>query len=110
VQLSARPWGLSPEFALSELRKFAGTAVFREVLHDLVHGPRQDGMPTGTAANPIVIAWGRWDRVTPRRRQAERACLAFLDADFHLFRHSGHFPLWDMPTETAELILSATGR
>lgn len=110
VQLSARPWRLSHELALTELRKFAGTAVFAEVLHDLVHGPRQGGMPVGTASSPIVIAWGRWDRVTPPRRQAERARLAFPDADFHLFRHSGHFPLWDMPVATAELILSATGR
>ena len=110
VQLSARPWRLEEELALSELRKFAGTAVFTEVLHDLVHGPRQRGMPAGTATKPIVIAWGRRDRVTPPRRQAERALSAFPDADFHLFRHSGHFPLWDVPAETAELILSATGR
>ena len=45
VQLSARPWRLSHELALAELRKFAGTGVFAEVLHDLVHGPRQGGMP-----------------------------------------------------------------
>ena len=57
-----------------------------------------------------MIAWGRRDRVTPPRRQSERACLAFPGADFHLFRHSGHFPSWDKPVETAELILSATGR
>ena len=110
VQLSAGPWRLSQELALAELRKFAGTAVFAEVLHDLVHGPRQGGMPAGTAPNRMVIAWGRRDRVTPPRRQAERARSAFPDADFHLFRHSGHFPLWDMPVETAELILSATER
>lgn len=110
VQLSARPWRLRQELALTELRKFAGTPVFTEVLHDLVHGPRQGGMPAGTATKPIVIAWGRWDRVTPRRRQAERARTAFPDADFHLFRHSGHFPLWDVPAETAELILSSTQR
>ncbi len=110
VQLSARPWRLSQEFALAELRKFAGTAVFAEVLHDLVHGPRQGGMPAGTAPNRMMIAWGRRDRVTPPRRQAERARSAFPDADFHLFRNSGHFPLWDMPVATAELILSATGR
>ena len=110
VQLSARPWLLGPEFVLEELRKVAGTPVFREVLHDLVHGPRQGGMPAGTARNPIVIGWGRWDRVTPPRRQAERARSAFPDARFHRFRHSGHFPLWDVPAETAELILSTTGR
>ena len=108
VQLSAKPWRLSHEFALAELRKLAGTAVFTEVLHDLVHGPRQGGMPAGTARSRMVIGWGRRDRVTPRRRQAERARLAFPDADFHLFRHSGHFPLWDVPVEAAELILSTT--
>ena len=109
VQLSTRPWRLSQDFALAELRKLVGTAVFAEVLHDLVHGPRQGGMPAGTARNRMMIAWGRRDRVTPPRRQAERARLAFPDADFHLFRHSGHFPHWDMPVDAAELILSATG-
>ena len=47
---------------------------------------------------------------TPPRRQAERARSAFPDADFHLFRNSGHFPLWDTPAATAELILSVTER
>lgn len=109
VQLSSRPWELSEELALTELRKFAGTAVFSEVLDDLVHGPRQEGLPAGAAEHPIVIGWGRWDRVTPPRRQAERARSAFPDAGFHLFGHSGHFPLWDQPAETAELILATTG-
>lgn len=110
AQLSARPWRLSDELALAELGKFASTTVFGEVLHDLVHGPRQAGMPAGTATNTIAIAWGRWDRVTPPRRQAERARSAFPDAELHWFGHSGHFPFWDMPAETAELILSTTRR
>ena len=110
VQLSARPWRLSPEFALAELRKFAGTSVFAEVLHDLVHGPRQGGMPAGTASVPMTIVWGGRDRVTPPRQQAKRARSAFPDAEFHLFSHSGHFPAWDTPVATADLILSATGR
>lgn len=110
VQLSARPWRLSPDFALTELRKLARTPAFIEVLHDLVHGPRQAGMPAGTARHPITIAWGRWDRVTPPRWQADRARAAFPDAAHHVFRHSGHFPLWDCRAETSELILSVTGR
>lgn len=109
VQLSARPWEVPPEKARAELRRFASTPVFEEVLRDLVHGPVQAGMPAGAAGAPIVLVWGRRDRVT-LPRQASRATERFPDAQLVWLDRCGHFPQWDRPAETVQLILRATGR
>lgn len=107
VQLSSRPWRVEAETALAEMRSFAATEVFDEVLRDLVAGPLQQGMPAGSARRPMVIAWGRRDRVT-LARQARRAMDRFPDADIHWFERSGHFPHWDRPEDTVKLILDTT--
>lgn len=85
VQLSSRPWRVDPAVTLAEMRSFADTTVFDEVLRDLVTGPPQEGMLAGTSRRPVVIAWGRRDRVT-LARQAQRAAERFPDADLHWFR------------------------
>jgi pimeloyl-ACP methyl ester carboxylesterase len=41
-------------------------------------------------------------------RQAARAQAAFPQAQLHWFERCGHFPVWDRPAETAEVVLSAT--
>lgn len=53
-----------------------------------------------------MIGWGRRDRVC-FPRQAKRALALFPDAQLHWFDRCGHFPHWDAPAETAQLILSA---
>lgn len=92
---------------LGELRSFLAAPSFDAALHSLVHGPRQQGTPEGTAPSRIMIGWGRQDRVTSPR-QAARAIQAFPDAQLHWFSRCGHFPQWDAPEETSQLILRAT--
>jgi len=107
AQFSARPWALPAQLALDELRTFAASPSFDAVLEDLVTGPRQAGAPAGTLRAPLVIGWGRADRVC-LPRQAERALAAFPDARLHWFDGSGHFPQWDVPVESVRLILQTT--
>ena len=108
AQFSARPWALPAGVALTELRSIARSPSFDPLLHSLVHGPDQEGIPAGKAAGPITIGWGRQDRVC-LPRQAARALRAFPDARLHWFERCGHFPQWDQPREAARLILSGTG-
>ncbi|QGN55730.1 alpha/beta fold hydrolase [Novosphingobium sp. Gsoil 351] len=107
LQLSAKPWALDPSLVLNELRSFAGTSTFDSLVTDLATGPMQDG-PGATDA-PVVIGWGRKDRLC-LPRQANRAMAAFPKAKMHWFAESGHFPMWDQPIDTIQVILDATGR
>jgi pimeloyl-ACP methyl ester carboxylesterase len=104
VQLSVRPGRLTPQVTYTELRTFARTPVFDELLRNLAYGEEQQGAPRGTITKPLVIGWGRADRVC-FPAQAERALHRFPDARLYWFEHCGHFPHWDKPAETAELVL-----
>jgi pimeloyl-ACP methyl ester carboxylesterase len=105
AQLSARPWRLPADVVLTEMRTFAATAVFDEVVRELAIGPLQ----VGTASPPsrMTIGWGRNDRLL-LPRQARRATTAFPSARLHWFENCGHFPQWDQPAETVLLILDGT--
>ena len=105
AQLSARPWALAPNVVLTEMRTFAATRVFDEVVHELATGPLQAG--TDTTPGRVTIGWGRQDRLL-LPRQAQRAQAAFPKAQLHWFDRSGHFPHWDQPDETVRTILQAT--
>lgn len=105
AQFSARPRQLPPELALLELRSFARSEAFDPVLHELVHGPTQPGAPS--TPGPVTIGWGRKDRVC-FPAQAGRAQARFPQARLHWFDDCGHFPHWDAPAQTIELILTAT--
>ena len=107
AQFSVRPWELPANVALDELRSFAASPSFDAILHDLVAGPRQRGAAVGALRSPLVVGWGRADRVC-FPQQAARAIEAFPDARLHWFERSGHFPHWDAPQETIRLILGAT--
>jgi pimeloyl-ACP methyl ester carboxylesterase len=106
AQLSAKPWKLPPDVVLTEMRTFATTPVFDDMVRELASGPLQ----AGTARPPgrIAIGWGRNDRLL-WPRQAKRAQAAFPSARLHWFRACGHFPQWDQPAETVRLILETTG-
>lgn len=107
LQFSARPWRLPAGLVLQELRSFARATQLDEALDALVHGPKQPGAPAGSLRGRAVIGWGRNDRVT-LPRQAPRAQQLFPDAELRWFDDCGHFPHWDQPERTAELILAAT--
>ena len=106
-QFSAHPWRLSPQVTLDEMRSYAGSPSFDELLRQLAYGETQKGAPLGSIKHPLVIGWGRRDRVC-FPSQARRAVALFPDARLHWFDHCGHFPQWDVPLETARLILAST--
>ena len=108
-QFSARPWALDADVALTEMRSFADTPVFDEMLDSLAYGEVQQGMPAGGSAAPLVIGWGRLDRVC-LPSQAVLAQQKFPDARLYWFESCGHFPHWDQPAETTRLILAAISR
>ena len=101
LQLSARPWALDGALVAGELRAMAATTTAGPLIEDLTAGPEQKGTH---ADAPIVIGWGRHDRLL-FPTQAARAAAAFPGARVHWFERSGHFPAWDEPAETAALIL-----
>ena len=107
AQFSARPWKLSPQVTLDEMQTFAASPSFDEILRNLAYGEEQQGAPRGTIQNPLVIGWGRKDRVC-LPRQAKRAIALFPDASLHWFEKCGHFPHWDVPAEATRLILDST--
>jgi pimeloyl-ACP methyl ester carboxylesterase len=106
AQLSAKPSALPPELVCTELTGITDTPTFDSLVRDLATGPEQKG-PAADPSRRIVIGWGKHDRLC-LPRQATRAAAAFPSATLHWFDHSGHFPMWDMPRETAALVLQAT--
>jgi pimeloyl-ACP methyl ester carboxylesterase len=109
AQFSAHPWRLPPAVMLDEMRSYAASPSFDELLYQLAYGETQQGAPLGSIRSPLVIGWGRRDRVC-FRSQAKRALQLFPDARLHWFNHCGHFPQWDVPEETVRLILDSTAR
>lgn len=107
TQLSAQSARLSPALVLEEMRSYASASSFSVTLRDLVNGLPQQGLAIGSLSKPLVIGWGRLDRVC-FPRQAARAQKLFPDAKLHWFEQCGHFPHWDAPQETARLILETT--
>lgn len=107
VQFSAHPWTIPAPIALQELRTFIPTPTFTELLDNLAHGEKQQGAPAGSIPQPLVIGWGKQDRVC-LPGQAKIAQQLFPDAQLHWFNNSGHFPQLDVPEETTKLIFSVT--
>lgn len=107
AQLSPRPWALDPDLVLRELRTWAAAPSYDALLEALVHGPDQEGATGAQTPGRVVIGWGRQDRVvTPSQARCARE--RFPDAELHWFDSCGHFPMWDRPAETVELVLSRT--
>lgn len=106
AQLSARPWRLSPQLTLQEMRSFAAATSFDDLRNQLPYETQQ-GAPRGSIAAPLVIGWGRKDR-SCLPRQAGRAQDLFPDARLHWLEHCGHLSLWDAPREVARLVLETT--
>ncbi|GAA4004016.1 alpha/beta fold hydrolase [Hymenobacter fastidiosus] len=108
-QFSAQPWAIDSQQAIDEMHTFANTPVFEELLDRLAHGEVQKAAPQGSITEPLVIGWGRQDRVC-LPGQARLALEKFPDARLYWFENCGHFPQWDQPGEATRLILAATSR
>ena len=104
-QFSSHPWKIPAGVALVEMQTFAKTSNFDELLRQLAYGKIQEGASLGSIKAPLVIGWGRQDRVV-LPSQSSRALMAFPDAQLHWFDNCGHFPHWDQPEQTTQLILS----
>ena len=107
AQLSARPWALSRETVLPDVRGLADSPSTGAALDALIKGPKQQGAPAGTVPGRVTIGWGRRDLVT-LARQAARATDLYPDAVLHWFERCGHFPQWDAPHEAIRLVLDNT--
>lgn len=107
TQLSPRPWALSRETVLPDVRGLADSPTTGAALDALTKGPKQQGAAAGTVPGRVTIGWGRRDLVT-LPRQAARATELFPDAVLHWFERCGHFPQWDAPREATRLILDNT--
>lgn len=107
AQLSARPWALSRDTVLPDVRGLADSPATAAALDALTKGPKQQGAPAGTVPGRVTIGWGRRDLVTVPK-QAARATELFPDTVLHWFEGCGHFPQWDAPDEATRLILDRT--
>lgn len=107
-RLSARPAALPADVALDEMRGYANARAMDRLLYQLAYREPQQGAAKGSIREPLVIGWGRSDRLCPPG-QAERALALFPDARLHWFDRCGHFPHWDAPAATVRLILETTG-
>lgn len=105
-QLSPRPWRLDSGMVAQELQSFVATPTFDALVRDLADGPAQQG-PAARGSGRIVIGWGRQDRLC-LPRQAHRAAKRFPGSELIWFDRCGHFPMWDRPRETVDLILRST--
>ncbi len=108
AQFSAHPWQIPAPVALDEMHTFAHAPSFDELLTNLAYGEVQQGAPKGSIPGPLVIGWGRQDRVC-RPSQSRLALEKFPDARLYWFDNCGHFPQWDQPAEATRLILATTG-
>ncbi len=108
ARISSRPAALPPAVALEEMLGYARKSAMDPLLVQLAYREPQRGAPRGSISAPLVIGWGRADRLCPPT-QAARAQALFPDAKLHWFDRCGHFPHWDAPEATVKLILETTG-
>ena len=107
AQLSARPWAIPADFALSEIAGLADSPGTSPAVRALASGPDQQGAPAGSLPGPVLMVWGTQDRVT-LPSQATLAQQLFPDARIELWKSCGHFPHWDQPDRVVSTVLAAT--
>jgi pimeloyl-ACP methyl ester carboxylesterase len=107
AQFSVQPAALPASMVLEEMRSYASARSYDAVLRALLREPAQQGADADSLTRPLVIGWGRLDRIC-LPRQAARALQLYPGARLHWFERCGHFPHWDAPEETTRLILEAT--
>lgn len=107
--ISPYAWRLSPETVLDEMRDWAASPTFEPALRGYVHGQPLHGAPPHAMRHPVVIGWGRRDRLR-FAGESDRASIYFPDAKVHWFEQGGRYPHWDAPQEVVRLILGTTRR
>jgi pimeloyl-ACP methyl ester carboxylesterase len=107
-QFSYAPGNLPPETVQHELRDFVKAKTFHKLLFSLVFDKQQQSM-NRKQEFPITIVWGKQDRVC-FKNQAKRAMKLFPKAHLVWLEKCGHFPQWDRPAATVEIILIATAQ
>lgn len=105
AQISPRPWALAPDDVLQDLVGLADAAGTDPALDTLVTAPTQQG--AAVTPGRVTIGWGLRDRVTVLP-QAARAGARFPGAHLRLVERCGHYPQWDDPRGTLDLVLSRT--
>jgi pimeloyl-ACP methyl ester carboxylesterase len=73
----------------------------------MIANAREHGWPLAAEriTCPVRIVWGTEDRLLPYPAAAERFRRELPQADWVELDGVGHYPQWDVPLETAELIL-----
>jgi pimeloyl-ACP methyl ester carboxylesterase len=76
----------------------------------MIANARRQGWPLDAEqiTCPVRIVWGTDDRLLPYPAAAERFRRDFPHADWVELDGVGHYPQWDVPLETAQLILGFT--
>jgi len=105
-QFTAKPWAIPQAVALPALRGFKDPGT-KTAFAFLSRGPQQEGVSAGAIEKPILMVWGKQDYVTPHSQSA-LAQQRFPDAEVRKLERCGHFPHWDQPEQTTELILAHT--
>lgn len=107
-QFSTHPERIPSRFALQELQSLTASNIVDDLLFQLAYGEEQRGAKFGSINDSLVIAWGRQDRIC-FPHQAQRALELFPDAKIRWLDQCGHYPAWDAPAETVQLIIENTG-
>jgi pimeloyl-ACP methyl ester carboxylesterase len=76
----------------------------------MIANARENGWPLEPerVTCPVRIVWGTEDRLLPYPAAAERYRRELPQADWVELDGVGHYPQWDVPLETAQLILGFT--
>jgi pimeloyl-ACP methyl ester carboxylesterase len=76
----------------------------------MIANARESGWPLEPerVTCPVRIVWGTEDRLLPYPAAAERYRRELPQADWVELDGVGHYPQWDVPLETAQLILGFT--
>lgn len=107
AQLSAKPWALPSDYVLREVQGLADSPGTSPSIRALATGPDQDGAAAGSLPGPMLMVWGKQDRVT-LPSQAKTASQRFPDAAIEIWESCGHFPHWDQPERTVRTVLAHT--
>jgi pimeloyl-ACP methyl ester carboxylesterase len=105
-QIVSRPGQLTAEQASFLMRAPHRCEAFYDVLRRLPEEPDPD--PIDASAGPIRIVWGSEDRLLPLKGYSERWRRLAPTAEWVVLEGAGHVPMYDDPSNVAEVILEVT--
>jgi pimeloyl-ACP methyl ester carboxylesterase len=93
---------------LSAMRAFGGAQILPRLLMSMERlGPMK---PVALGDIPTTIAWGECDRVIPFASYGAPMIAAAPGADAATLTGCGHVPMYDDPSQVADVILAATSK